>query len=503
MWRLKSMPRVVLAGYAAAVLLLAGCRAEGDLAPHLRDLLANGPSDELVVAQIEAAALPLPGADGDYDALLAEVGDATVVLIGESTHGTHEFYAARAAITQRLIAEHGFDAVAIEANWPEALLVNEYVRGSVGAPPTAEAALAGFGEFPRWMWRNTDVLSFVEWLHDYNAALPPTVDKVGFYGIDLQTLSPAMEGIVDFLATVNPALAEQSLLRYECLDAYRADPIAYGADVAAGLAESCAAAVAAHVHELERWATSGGQDAQDAGAAGDNPGTGGDAREATFSILQSARMLARAEGYFRAAGMRDVSTWNLRDQYMADVVDRLLVHLGTPGAPAKIVVWAHNTHVGSALATERAVYGELNLGQLLRGRWGEQVRLVGFTTYAGEVMAASRWGEAPRIMQVLPAQPGSYAAIFHATGVPRFLLILRDRPVGGYLNWLRPQRAIGVVYQPQLELFGHYFDARLGAQFDAVIHFDETSAVTPLDPVHGDEVGLRSGDGGSGGREQD
>lgn len=420
------------------------------------------PADALA-AQVAAAAIPLTDDPSAYDPLLELIGDARIVMLGEETHGTEEFYEIRAEITRRLVEERGFDAVAVEANWPQALEVNRFVRG-LGRAFDASQALAAFDDFPRWMWANEVVAEFVSWLRDHNGSRRAE-DAVGFYGIDLQTLSLAIEVVVDFLTEADVDLADAALVRYGCLAPYREEPVAYAEALLADVRASCAEEVAEQVDGLEAYART-------LGPEGD--------RESLFSALQSARMLASAEAYFRAMAMRDVSTWNLRDEYMLEVITELLAHLDRPGDPARIVVWAHNSHVGDAGATERAEIGESNLGQLARRRWGDDVLLVGFTTYTGTVMAAARWDGEPQVMAVRRARPDSYANLFHRTGLEAFLLPLRDRRIGEWLAEPRLERAIGVVYRPQTERQSHYFGARLGEQFDAVIHIDETRALQPL-----------------------
>ncbi|HEX9953368.1 MAG TPA: erythromycin esterase family protein [Rubricoccaceae bacterium] len=446
--------------FAVAALLVVGggCDTGPDLEP-----VGAAPSPA-VVATVREAARPLSGADDDFAALVEQIGDARVVLLGEATHGTHEFYEARARITQRLIAEHGFTAVAVEADWPEAAPVNAYVRGMGGAS-TATEALSAFEGFPTWMWRNADVLALVEWLHDYNASTASEGARVGFYGIDLQTLGPAIEGVTRFLDQVDPEAAARARERYTCFSPYEDDPAGYGESVTYGSMPGCASQAAEQVQEFATnqaaWTSRGGA-------------------EAFFSAAQNARLVQGAERYFRSQFDYGVSSWNLRDTYMADVVGTLLSRSGGP--PARVVVWAHNSHVGDARATERAEYGELNLGQLVRQQWGEDAVLVGFTTYSGSVVAASEWGGAPQVKAVRPALVGSYEHLFHDVGIPAFYLPLQ----GAVADALRPprlERAIGVLYLPETERTSHYFQAVLPEQFDAVLHFDETRAVGPLDPL--------------------
>jgi erythromycin esterase-like protein len=439
------------------LLLLAGCSSSA------HQPAAAGPPETELISLVREAARPISGVS-DYDPLLDLIGDVRVVLLGEATHGTHEFYRDRAQITKRLIQEKGFSAVAIEGDWPDAYRANRYVRGW-GSDANASAALASFERFPTWMWRNTDVLEFIGWLRTYNQALPADAPEVGFYGLDLYSLFPSIEASIAYLDRTDPAAAGRARTRYGCFDRYRPDPVAYGQAVESNAARSCAQGVAEQLREVERMSA--------------QPGEQG--REDLLSLLQNARAIAGAEEYYRNLFVRGVSTWNLRDRHMMATLEMLMRHLDTPSRPAKVVVWAHNSHVGDARATHMGDQGELNIGQLARQRWGTDAVLVGFTTYTGTVRAASEWGAPPELKRVRPALPESYENVFHAAGVPNFLLIMRgQRPVSEALRPPRLERAIGVIYLPQSERVSHYFHARLPDQFDAVIHLDETRAVDPL-----------------------
>lgn len=470
------MMRVVfsLTGSALAwVLLLAGCRSAGDFVREPVSLTAGDSVDVETIAVVRAAAHPLSETAADYGPLFDLIGDAQVVLLGEATHGTHEFYRERARITRRLIEEKGFTAVAIEGDWPDAYRVNRYVRGT-SDDASANEALGGFQRFPTWMWRNADMLEFVEWLREYNQSLPATAVQAGFYGLDLYSLFPSIEAVTTYLERSNPEAARRARRRYRCFNRFHDDPIGYGQAVELGSALSCKRQVTEQVQDLQ---------SQRPQAAV------GDAEEAFFVALQNARLVQRAEEYYRSMFLRGVSTWNLRDRYMMETLETLIWHLGEGATRAKIVVWAHNSHVGNARATHQGDLGELNLGQLARSRWGRDAVLVGFTTYTGTVTAASEWGASPERKAVRPALPGSYEDVFHQTGIPRFLLTLRTAPVEEKLERLRLERAIGVIYLPQTERASHYFHARLPAQFDAIIHFDETRAVEPLAPILGMSMG--------------
>ncbi len=409
----------------------------------------------------------LQGDSSDLDPLIDLAGDAAFVLLGEATHGTHEFYASRAAITQRLIAEKGFQAVAVEADWPDAHRVNEYVRGR-GNDRTAGRALSGFTRFPVWMWRNRDVEAFVEWLRQYNDSRPQHAPQVGFYGLDLYSLYRSRTEVLRYLEKLDPEAARRARYRYSCFDQYREDEQAYGYAAGFDLSRSCEEQVVHQLQELQRRAYEyihrDGVVAQDE----------------FFSAEQNARLIKNAEEYYRGMFQGRVNTWNLRDRHMAETLHALAAHLEERFGKAKIVVWAHNSHLGNARATDRSRYGEWNVGQLIRERYSQTV-LVGFTTYTGTVTAASDWGLVHETKHVRPALAESYEALFHAAGVPRFLVTFAgDERLSNEFRSERLERAIGVIYRPESERISHYFYARLADQFDAVLHFDESSAIEPL-----------------------
>jgi erythromycin esterase-like protein len=422
---------------------------------------SEGTADAAAVA---AAAHPITGEAGDYDPLMPLAANARVVLLGEGTHGTHEFYAERARITQRLIEEHGFDAVVVEGDWPEAARVNRWVRG-VGADQSAEQALSSFEEFPRWMWRNEAVRDLVQWMRAHNDRQGPTTD-VGFYGLDVYGMFEAADAVIAYLERVDPAAASRARERYACFEPHRPEEQGYGAASVTG--RSCEAPAAAMLAELRQRFATRATDPVEA--------------EEQFAVLGHAQSVVDAEAYFSGMYEGRESTWNLRDRRMMGVVDAVVEHLtATTGQPARVVVWAHNSHVGDARATQMGAAGEITLGQLARERHGAAAVLVGELTHDGTVLAATTWGSPGRVFDVRPALPGSYAALFHATGVPNFLLVLRDAPsLTSVLDTPRLERAIGVQYLPQSERQSHYFTARLASQFDAVLFFDTTRAVRPL-----------------------
>lgn len=427
---------------------------------------------------IASAAHLLKGAADDYDPLLELIGDARFVLLGEASHGTHEFYQERARITQRLITEKGFTAVAVEADWPDAYRVNRYVRGE-GQDRDGRQALTGFQRFPTWMWRNTDVVDFVEWLRRHNDALPPQAVRTGFYGLDLYSLFTSIEEVLHCLADIDPDAERRARERYACFDHFQEDSQRYGYVAAFDLSASCEEQALAQLRDLQARAAEQ--------MRRDSP----DSADTRFYIEQNARLVANAEEYYRTMFRGRVSSWNLRDRHMADTLEALERHLSyTAGAPAKVVVWEHNSHIGDARATEVGQQGEWNVGQLARESYGDDTRLIGFTTYQGTVTAASEWGAPAERKRVRPGLPGSNEEAFHHTGMARFLLPLRTAsPAAQALAQRRLERAIGVIYLPESERLSHYFHAQLPQQFDAVLHFDETRAVVPLDTGSGWQTG--------------
>jgi erythromycin esterase-like protein len=423
----------------------------------------------LVADVVREAAHPLVGEVDDYDPLMKLIGDAPLVLIGEASHGTHEFYRERAQITKRLIKEKGFTAVAVEADWPDAYRVNRYVRG-VGSDTDAVEALAGFKRFPAWMWRNADVLDFIGWLRTYNDDLPATATKVGFYGLDLYSLHTSIEAVLDYLDRIDPEAARRARARYACFDHFGKDEQAYGYATGLGIAESCEDEVVSQLLELHQNSTEYAW--RDGRVAADEH----------FYAKQNARLVMNAERYYRSMFRGRVSSWNLRDAHMVETLESLHAFLSSQDSHAKIVVWEHNSHLGDARATRMGQEGEWNVGQLVRERHGRDAVLIGFTTYEGTVTAASNWDAPAERKRVRPALENSYEALFHEVGIPRFLLTLRNTEhAAAALREPLLERAIGVIYRPETERASHYFQARLPAQFDAVLHFDETRAVEPLE----------------------
>jgi erythromycin esterase-like protein len=430
---------------------------------------ADHRSSEAVAGRIDRACVPLHGSPTDYDDLLDAVGDRSVVLLGEATHGTHEFYRERARITKRLIEERGFAGVAVEGDWPDAYRVHRYVTGS-SDDCDADSALSDFTRFPSWMWRNVDVVEFIEWLRQRNNAIIAK-DRVGFYGLDLYSLHASIEAVLGYLDRFDPAAATRARERYACFDRVDRDGQAYGARARFGAYASCENEVVTQLGELR--ANTAAYLARD----------GWVGRDELFYASQNARLVLDAEQYYREMYRAEVSSWNLRDRHMAETIKALRDHLAHDRPSAKLVIWEHNSHVGDARSTSMSRRGELNVGQVMRQVYGhENVLLVGLTTYAGTVTAASTWGGPAERKVVRRALPGSVEALFHEVGHPRFLLRTRlDDAVASDLRETRLERAIGVIYRPETELISHYFETHLADQFDVVIHIDHTHALEPLE----------------------
>ncbi len=420
-----------------------------------------------LVAVLNHALIPLKEQGESFQHLISKIGDARFVLIGEASHGTQEFYQARIKITQQLIKEHGFMAVAIEGDWPDAYKVHRYLHGE-GSKKDPIQALDKFQRFPTWMWRNTTIPPFISWLREHNDALDPK-QKIGFYGLDLYSLNSSMHAVIDFLMQINPEAAEQAKKRYACFDHTGTDPQLYGYLIKKGVKKSCLNEAVAELVELQHQEFKYTQD----GATQDD----------YFFATQNARLVKNAEHYYRTMLDGYVPSWNIRDQHMAETLNVLADHLEQRfDKPAKIIVWAHNSHVGDARATEMGSRGELNLGQLVREQHNGHTYSIGFSTYDGYVTAASNWDEPAEQKQVIPAFPGSYEELFHEADSKHFLLDLEDSPKLEYFFKVpRLQRAIGVIYRPDTERFSHYFFTYLPYQFDSIIHFDKTNALEPLD----------------------
>jgi len=450
---------------------------------EVRELLATpttgatpvGLAEQRAADLVLHAAIDAPRGVPPREVLDELIGDARIVLIGESSHGTQEFYEARAEITKWLIGHKGFNAVAAEADWPDAYRVNRYVRG-LGGDSSAEEALQGFERFPAWMWRNVVVRDFAQWLRWHNQRCATDgARQTGFYGLDLYSLHRSMHEVIAYLDTVDPTAAARARGRYACFDHSAGDDgQAYGYAAAFGAGPSCERQAVEQLVELQRNALS--YLSQDGELAEDE----------LFYAQQNAVTVRNAEEYYRGMFRGRATSWNMRDTHMAETLNALLTHLDrhSGAEPARIVVWAHNSHVGDARATEVSADGQLTIGQLVRERYGEECRLIGFSTYRGTVTAASEWGGIAERKAVRPALNGSIEELLHETGKDAFLVVMHDgSPAEKALDVVRLARAIGVIYLPQTERQSHYFHVRPSDQYDAMIHIDTTRALEPLEPT--------------------
>lgn len=409
--------------------------------------------------------------------LLAAIDpDVSLVLIGEATHGTREFYRIRADLTRALIEKRGFTCVAAEADWPDAYRANRWVQ-LLGDDQTAEESLGDFTRFPRWMWRNREVVRFLRWLRADNASRPGD-SRVGFYGLDLYSLHRSMARVIEYLDKVDPAAAARARRGYACFDVFGDDVQSYGYTTTLGLAPSCEDDVVAQLVDLRRRAAEYAM--RDGRIAADE----------YFVAEQNARVVRDAEAYYRAMFRGGAESWNLRDRHMMSTLESLMEYVGRAGRPGRTVVWAHNSHLGNARATGLAALGELNVGQLARERFGDACCAIGMTTHDGEVTAAHHWDEPAALRTVQPSLAGSYERLFHDAGLPSFLLRLSTPALKSALAGPRIERAIGVLYRPETERTSHYFTARLPEQFDLVVHVDRTRALEPLERWARHEVDL-------------
>lgn len=404
-----------------------------------------------------AEILPPPESPRFADAF-ERYGDARVVLLGEATHGSHEFYAARAAITRRLIERHGFNVVAVEGDWPDIARIDAYARHHAPRPRRGEPFL----RFPTWMWRNEEMLAFADWLRGHNEALPEA-ERAGLHGLDVYSLGESIHAVTAYLDSHDPAAAAEARRRYACLMPWQDEPQHYGRAVEHGTLQGCEDPVVA---QLESLLANRMEYMREDG-------------ETFFDAEQNARIVRGAEQYYRAMYRGSAQSWNVRDRHMFDTLLRLMAHR----QDARAVIWAHNSHVGNASATAMGWHGEFNIGELVRAAFTDQAVLIGFGTDRGAVAAASDWGADMRVMQVRPARDDSWEAAFRRTGLARSLTDWRGhrrRELVELLSQTLLERAIGVVYRPETERQSHYFEAVMADQFDAFVWFEETRAVTPL-----------------------
>jgi erythromycin esterase-like protein len=411
---------------------------------------------------IADSAEPLPNIeDRTFGEFFARFGDARVVLLGEASHGTSEFYRARAAISKHLIEHHGFNIVAVEADWPDAATIDRYVRHR----PWGEGELRAFERFPTWMWRNTDVDAFIRWMRGHNESRTDH-QMCGFYGLDLYNLSGSMRAVIDFLEEQDPELARLASRRYGCLDPWAENPAAYGRHALTEGYARCEVGVIQMVKDLlQRQVDCVARDCDE-----------------WLDAAANARLVKDAEAYYRVMYYGSAESWNLRDTHMFETLNMIL---DAKGPESKAIVWAHNSHIGNAAFTDMGrERDELNIGQLAKEKFGEKARLIGFGTHTGTVAAADDWDEPMRVKRVRPSLPDSHERMSHDSGIERFLLDLRagegEPRLIDELQEPRLERFIGVIYRPETERWSHYSGAILPKQFDAWVWFDETEAVTPL-----------------------
>ena len=399
--------------------------------------------------------------DRDLDPLIERIGDAHIVMLGEASHGTSEYYTWRDRITRRLIRERGFSFIAVEGDWPDCHTVNRFVKGLDDGGSDAREVLHAFARWPTWMWANEEVVSLVTWLRSHNRSRPPE-RQAGFYGLDIYSLWDSMQAVLEYLDRVDPDAARAARRAYGCFDPYHDDAQEY-AMATAVVPTSCEDETIAILRELRRNA----------------PHYSEDGRDAYFNAEQNALVARNAELYYRTMVRGGPASWNVRDQHMAETLERLLAH---HGPAAKAIVWEHNTHIGDARATDMAAAGMTNIGQIARETWGpDNVVLVGFGGYEGSVIAASGWGEPMQQMRVPPAREGSWESLLHEAIGEDVLLLTADMNGVADADLARAHRAIGVVYHPGRERYGNYVPTVLPARYDAFIHLEHTSA---LDPLH-------------------
>jgi len=399
--------------------------------------------------------------DVSLDNLLERIGDSRLVLLGEASHGTAEFYQMRARITRELIEKKGFTIIAVEADWPDAAHIDHYIHGT-SPDPLLEST--PFSRFPTWMWANHSVLEFIHWLKAHNEKIDAPEEQVGFYGLDLYSLYSSIEMVLNYLEKVDPETAEVARVRYGCLMPWASDPGMYGQVTITRQYRECEEDVLATLQDLLKkridYSMADG--------------------ERFFDAEQNARLVADAERYYRTMYYAENNSWNQRDQHMFDTLRSVLAFRGPE---SKAVIWEHNSHIGDARATQMSARGEFNIGQLVRQKYADATYLIGFGTDHGTVAAASEWGGPMEVKQVEPSHIDSYERIFHETMTDNFLLPL-SKPLQEItrkkLLAERLERAIGVIYRPETELQSHYFYASLPRQFDEYIWFDETRAVEPL-----------------------
>jgi len=427
----------------------------------------SGDHDPSLLQQVRMAARTLKG-PADLDPLIEAIGTARYVLLGEASHGTHEFYTWRAEISKRLIEEQQFSFVAVEGDWPGCYTVNRYVKGLPDSGKSAREVLHAFDRWPTWMWANREVVDFVEWLRVYNHDMAPD-RQVGFYGLDVYSLWESMAAVVAYLEQIDPSLARTARRAYTCFEPYHGDAQEY-ARATAIVPTSCESEAVAVLRALRAKA----------------PQYKENSREAYFVAEQNAIVARDAELYYRTMVRGGPTSWNVRDYHMVDTLDRLMAYHGNS---SRGIVWEHNTHIGDARYTDMAAGGMVNVGQLVRSaHQAEGVSLTGFGSFRGSVIAAEEWGATMQRMRVPEARIGSLEDLLHLALPDRnFLLIFDGSDDGGIVGFAKQldHRAIGVVYNPQAERWGNYVPSKVARRYDAFVFIDRSHALHPLHmPVH-------------------
>ena len=440
---------------------------------HIDRIYAEFPETQMCQAHVEPGAqvcdvrnsIIAVNHPDDYTPLITTAGTARFVLIGDSTHGSHEFYLERINISKRLIKEQNFTLIAIEGNWPNVNRLNQYIHSLV--PITAMQAMDSFTQYPDWLWKNKEMLDFIQWLREHNRQIEEGDHTVSLYGMDIFSINRSRELVIEYLKTISIDAAKIAEQRYECFSAFNYDMDQYGQVVNNDPSRSCESTVTQQYRDF--------MDCQIPCPDFGSPGN----REAFFHAQLNALIVKNTEQKFRAFYQTEseVSSWNVRDQHMQESLNVQQQHLNNP----KTIIWAHSSHLGNARATDMATYGQLNVGQLIRQQYTNQVFSIGMLTYAGYVVASDNWGAPAKVNVLLPAHPESNAALFHQWGVPRFLLFLQQPyPVTQWLNVSRLQRHVGVVYMPEDEMDAHYSHTHLADQFDAILFIDDTTALVLL-----------------------
>jgi erythromycin esterase len=409
----------------------------------------------------------------DIDPLLEHIGDARYVLLGEASHGTSEFYTWRAQITKRLIQEKGFSFIAVEGDWPDCYRVNRYAKGRENSGSSAYELLHAFSRWPTWMWANKEMVDLIEWLTSHNKRVRKEDKKVGFYGLDVYSLWESLDAVVQYLRKNYPDAMKSAIEAYRCFEPYGRDVEGYSR-ATSFIPESCEDEVMDMLIDLRQKSKEEDDDGRPKH----------DEREAYFNAEQNAVVAKNAELYYRTMMHGGAASWNVRDRHMMNTLARLMKF---HGRNAKSIVWAHNTHIGDARATDMRRTKMVNLGQLVREQAGrDKVALLGFGTYKGSVIAAKEWGEPMERMIVPPAIEGSWDSFLHRldsdnVGENKLLTFADiDKIETGPLIESKGQRAIGVVYNPSYERYGNYVETILPARYDAFLFIDQTHALHPL-----------------------